>query len=52
GVATAQAEALARECELAVRLALSCVLVPPADGAVARLVREAIRAGHEPGRAT
>ncbi|MET9498922.1 TetR family transcriptional regulator [Streptomyces sp. NPDC006552] len=35
---------LARECELAVRIALSCVMVPPAGDGVGRLVREAIRA--------
>jgi AcrR family transcriptional regulator len=33
---------LARFCELAVRLALSCVAAPPVDGAVADLVRGAL----------
>jgi hypothetical protein len=30
---------LARSCELAVRLALSCVVAPPGEGGVAELVR-------------
>ncbi|MFJ5264033.1 TetR/AcrR family transcriptional regulator [Streptomyces sp. NPDC088387] len=33
---------LARSCELVVRLALSCVAAPPADGGVAHLVRGAL----------
>ncbi|MGC9499575.1 TetR/AcrR family transcriptional regulator [Streptomyces sp. WG7] len=33
---------LARSCELAVRLALSCVAAPPAEGGVADLVRAAL----------
>ncbi|MFG2682886.1 TetR/AcrR family transcriptional regulator [Streptomyces sp. NPDC048392] len=33
---------LARSCELAVRLALSCVAAPPAEGGVADLVRTAL----------
>ncbi|MFD9028375.1 TetR/AcrR family transcriptional regulator [Streptomyces parvulus] len=33
---------LARSCELAVRLALSCVAAPPAEGSVADLVRTAL----------
>ncbi len=33
---------LARHCELAVRLALSCVVAPPAGGGVAELVRGAL----------
>ncbi|MGW3985919.1 TetR/AcrR family transcriptional regulator [Streptomyces sp. NPDC004830] len=33
---------LARTCELALRLALSCVAAPPADGGVADLVRGAL----------
>ena len=33
---------LARSCELAVRLALSCVAAPPGDGGVADLVRSAL----------
>ncbi|MFI7384243.1 TetR/AcrR family transcriptional regulator [Streptomyces sp. NPDC049813] len=41
--ARTEAEALARECELAVRIALSCVMVPPGGDGVGRLVREAIR---------
>ncbi|MFA3874905.1 TetR/AcrR family transcriptional regulator [Streptomyces sp. MMCC 100] len=38
---------LARSCELAVRLALSCVAAPPAEGGVADLLRTAL-----PGRLT
>ncbi|MFJ7770758.1 TetR/AcrR family transcriptional regulator [Streptomyces sp. NPDC097107] len=38
---------LARSCELAVRLALSCVAAPPVEGGVAELVRTAL-----PGRLT
>ncbi|CAL9442166.1 hypothetical protein SUDANB126_02290 [Streptomyces sp. enrichment culture] len=34
---------LARSCELVVRLALSCVVAPPAEGGVADLVRSALR---------
>ncbi|MGW0083467.1 TetR/AcrR family transcriptional regulator [Streptomyces sp. NPDC003393] len=34
---------LARVCELAIRLALSCVAVPPGEGGVAALVRETLR---------
>ncbi|MFE1246713.1 TetR/AcrR family transcriptional regulator [Streptomyces sp. NPDC058735] len=34
---------LARSCELAVRLALSCVAAPPREGGVAALVRSALR---------
>ncbi|MFJ5775858.1 TetR/AcrR family transcriptional regulator [Streptomyces sp. NPDC093094] len=37
---------LARSCELAVRLALSCVAAPPGDGGVADLVRGALH--HSP----
>ncbi|MEV5463447.1 TetR/AcrR family transcriptional regulator, partial [Streptomyces cellulosae] len=33
---------LARSCELAVRLALSCVSAPPGEGGVADLVRSAL----------
>ena len=33
---------LARSCELAVRLALSCVAAPPGEGGVADLVRSAL----------
>ncbi|MFD7298466.1 TetR/AcrR family transcriptional regulator [Streptomyces sp. NPDC059897] len=43
GAAKGEAEALARDCEVAVRLALSCVLAPPGEGGVARLVREVVR---------
>ncbi|MEU0217343.1 TetR/AcrR family transcriptional regulator, partial [Streptomyces sp. NPDC006265] len=35
--------ALARSCELAVRLALSCVTAPPGEGGVAGLVRNALQ---------
>ncbi|MFJ9178242.1 TetR/AcrR family transcriptional regulator [Streptomyces sp. NPDC102360] len=43
GVAKSEAEALARDCEVAVRLALSCVLAPPGvDGGAGRLVREVL----------
>lgn len=41
GAAKADGE-LARVCELAVRLALSCVAAPPAEGGVAELVRGAL----------
>jgi hypothetical protein len=34
---------LARSCELAVRLALSCVAAPPGEGGVADLVRSALQ---------
>ncbi|WP_240497458.1 TetR/AcrR family transcriptional regulator [Streptomyces hirsutus] len=34
---------LARVCELVVRLALSCIAAPPAEGGVADLVRSALR---------
>ncbi|WP_189942769.1 TetR/AcrR family transcriptional regulator [Streptomyces aurantiogriseus] len=37
--ATADTTELARSCELAVRLALSCVAAPPGEGGVADLVR-------------
>lgn len=33
---------LARSCELAVRLALSCVAAPPAEGRIAELIRDAL----------
>lgn len=48
GAAKAELEALARDCELAVRLALSCVMVPPGEGGVGRLVRESLRPGRFP----
>lgn len=35
---------LARACELAIRLALSCIAAPPADGTVTDLVRDALHA--------
>ncbi|RZU12802.1 TetR family transcriptional regulator [Streptomyces sp. BK239] len=40
---------LARTCELAVRLAVSCVAVPPGEGGVAELVRGVITATQGPG---
>ena len=43
GVAKSEAEALVRDCEVAVRLALSCVMAPPGEGGVARMVREVVR---------
>ncbi|MEB8336315.1 TetR/AcrR family transcriptional regulator [Streptomyces endophyticus] len=43
GAAKSEAEALARDCEVAVRLALSCVMAPPGEGGVARMVREVVR---------
>ncbi|MCX4829232.1 TetR/AcrR family transcriptional regulator [Streptomyces sp. NBC_00006] len=43
GVAKSEVEALARDCEVAVRLALSCVMAPPGEGGVARMVREVVR---------
>ncbi|MCW5250475.1 MULTISPECIES: TetR/AcrR family transcriptional regulator [unclassified Streptomyces] len=39
GTSRAEVAALARSCELAVRLALSCVAAPPAEGDVTELVR-------------
>lgn len=39
GSVTADAAELTRSCELAVRLALSCVAAPPGEGGVAELVR-------------
>lgn len=39
GVPTAETAALARTCELVLRLALSCVAAPPGEGGVAELVR-------------
>ncbi|MBU6531632.1 TetR/AcrR family transcriptional regulator [Streptomyces sp. NPDC057245] len=41
-LAPPDAAELARSCELAVRLALSCVAAPPAEGGVADLVRTAL----------
>ncbi|AQS71949.1 TetR family transcriptional regulator [Streptomyces pactum] len=41
-LARPNAPELARSCELAVRLALSCVAAPPAEGGVAELVRTAL----------
>ncbi|MFD8571897.1 TetR/AcrR family transcriptional regulator [Streptomyces sp. NPDC057694] len=43
GAPMTESEALARDCELAVRLAMSCVLVPPGEGGAGRLVRDALR---------
>ncbi|MZD09683.1 TetR family transcriptional regulator [Streptomyces sp. SID5785] len=47
GLDRAQEQRLARDCELVVRLALSCVVAPPEEGGVGRLVRDAVgpRAG-------
>lgn len=42
GVHKADVPDLARSCELAVRLALSCVAAPPGEGGVAELVRSAL----------
>lgn len=42
GKAQADAADLSRVCELVVRLALSCVAAPPAEGGVADLVRTAL----------
>lgn len=42
GVPRADTAELARSCELVVRLALSCVTAPPAEGGVADLVRSAL----------
>ncbi|MEU0739544.1 TetR/AcrR family transcriptional regulator [Streptomyces sp. NPDC006134] len=39
---------LAHSCELAVRLALSCVAAPPAEGGVADLVRTVLPGGRRP----
>ncbi|MBX9361746.1 TetR/AcrR family transcriptional regulator [Streptomyces massasporeus] len=43
GTAKSDAADLARSCELAVRLALSCVAAPPGEGGVADLVRSALQ---------
>ncbi|SMQ18789.1 transcriptional regulator, TetR family [Streptomyces sp. Ag82_O1-12] len=43
GTATSDSADLARSCELAVRLALSCVAAPPGEGGVADLVRSALQ---------
>ncbi|MEU0584183.1 TetR/AcrR family transcriptional regulator [Streptomyces sp. NPDC006132] len=43
GTPKADTADLARTCELAVRLALSCVAAPPGEGGVAELVRSALR---------
>ncbi|MFJ9864676.1 TetR/AcrR family transcriptional regulator [Streptomyces sp. NPDC101165] len=40
--ATADTAELVRSCELAVRVALSCVAAPPGEGGVAELVRSAL----------
>ncbi|MFF3739227.1 TetR/AcrR family transcriptional regulator [Streptomyces sp. NPDC002566] len=42
---------LSRTCELAVRLAVSCVAVPPGEGGVAELIRGVITATQGPGTA-
>ncbi|MFE2096578.1 TetR/AcrR family transcriptional regulator [Streptomyces sp. NPDC059468] len=42
GVATTDTAELVRSCELAVRVALSCVAAPPGEGGVAELVRSAL----------
>ncbi|MET9254297.1 TetR/AcrR family transcriptional regulator [Streptomyces sp. NPDC003717] len=42
GAAAEESAELARGCELAVRLALSCVAAPPAEGGVTELVRAAL----------
>ncbi|MEW2812028.1 TetR/AcrR family transcriptional regulator [Streptomyces massasporeus] len=43
GTAKSDSADLARSCELAVRLALSCVAAPPGEGGVADLVRSALQ---------
>jgi AcrR family transcriptional regulator len=43
GTPTSDSADLARSCELAVRLALSCVAAPPGEGGVAGLVRSALQ---------
>jgi AcrR family transcriptional regulator len=42
GATRADTADLARSCELAVRLALSCVAAPPAEGRVAELIRDVL----------
>ncbi|WP_405882357.1 TetR/AcrR family transcriptional regulator [Streptomyces sp. NBC_01384] len=51
GPATSRPDAseLARSCELVVRLALSCVAAPPAEGGVTDLVKAALLAPHRLG---
>ncbi|MDN5384421.1 TetR/AcrR family transcriptional regulator [Streptomyces sp. LB8] len=46
GASGAETADLARTCELVLRLALSCVMVPPGEGGVAALVRGALH--HRP----
>ncbi len=43
GAAKSEVAEMARTCELAVRLALSCVAAPPGEGGVADLVRSVLR---------
>ncbi|WP_327353544.1 TetR/AcrR family transcriptional regulator [Streptomyces sp. NBC_01304] len=43
GTGKPEAADLARECEVAVRLALSCVVAGPGEGGAGRLVREVVR---------
>ncbi|MFI6942251.1 TetR/AcrR family transcriptional regulator [Streptomyces sp. NPDC050418] len=51
GLAKEEALRTRHECELALRLALSCVLAPAGDGGVGRLVREALEgAARQAGR--
>ncbi|MHB9859195.1 TetR/AcrR family transcriptional regulator [Streptomyces sp. YIM S03343] len=42
GASRAETVDLVRSCELAVRLALSCVAAPPAEGRIAELIRDAL----------
>ncbi|MEU6541112.1 TetR/AcrR family transcriptional regulator [Streptomyces sp. NPDC047000] len=42
GAFRADTAELARSCELGVRLALSCVAAPPAEGRIAELIRDAL----------
>ncbi|MYW67419.1 TetR family transcriptional regulator [Streptomyces sp. SID8379] len=49
GASKVEGEALVRDCEVAVRLALSCVMAPAGDGGVGRLVREVLGRGRGPG---
>ncbi|MEU1848369.1 TetR/AcrR family transcriptional regulator [Streptomyces sp. NPDC019990] len=49
GAPGSDAADLARSCELAVRLALSCVAAPPGEGGVTGLVQGALRQAHGQG---
>ncbi|MFC7304941.1 TetR/AcrR family transcriptional regulator [Streptomyces monticola] len=47
GTSKSDLAALARDCEVALRLALSCVIAPVGEGGTAQLVREVVRPASE-----